>query len=146
MLYDGRDDQPAIWLLALAVRLDVVARLEVLVDDFALERAHRLERDGPAVVDGGLGRLVGGGPQRHSSSLAVAGGVDDDPLAGSLAAESDPVGDVLDRVDRLAVVADQQAEVLSDELAGNALLVLMDAHLSIDAGVGRNPLQQFLHA
>src|SRR5262249_3826540 len=40
----------------------------------------------------------------------------------------------------------QQAEVVADEFADHALLVLVDAHLGVDPGLGCNPLQQFLHA
>ena len=77
-VHERRHDEPSVGLLALAVRLDVVTALQVLVDDLALERAHRLERDRPPVVDRGLGGLVGGGPQRDGAALAVAGGVDHD--------------------------------------------------------------------
>ena len=68
-------------LLALAVRLDVVARLQVLVHDLALERAHRLERDGTVVVNRGLGGLIGGGAQCDGPALAIAGGIDHDAFA-----------------------------------------------------------------
>ena len=109
------------------------------------ERAHRLERDRALVTDGGLGRLVRGRAQRDGAPLPVAGGVDDDALAGRRRPKGDPVRDVLDRVDRLAVVADQQAEVITDELAGHAFLVLVHADLGVDAESG-DPLEQFLDA
>ena len=98
----------------------------MLVHDLALERAHRLELHRAAVVDRGLGGLVGGGPQRDRPTLAIAGGVDASRARARRAAERDAVGEVLDRVDRLAVVADQQPEVLADELGDDPVVVLVE--------------------
>ena len=75
--------------------------------------AHRLELDR-------LGRSAAprrrrGRPsvQRRLAAVAVAGGVDDDLLALLWPRERGPEGEVLDRVDRRAVLADQQAEVVA---------------------------------
>ena len=123
---ERRDNEPPVGLLALAVRLDVVAALEVLVHDLALERGHRLEGHRPVVVDGGLGGLVGGGAQRDGAALAIAGGVDHDALADDGALARHPVGDVLDRVDHLAVAADQETEVVALEVGADLVGVLLD--------------------
>lgn len=56
---EGGHDKPARGLLALAVGLDVMARLEMLVNDLALECVHRLQRHCAAVADRGFGGLVG---------------------------------------------------------------------------------------
>src|SRR5436305_104216 len=93
LVHERRDDQTTIGLLALAVRLDVVAALQMLVDDLALERRHRLQRDRTAVVDGGLGSLVGSGPERDRAAFAVAGRVDHDALTDRRAAPRDALGD-----------------------------------------------------
>ena len=71
-----------------------------------------------------------GGPERDRAPLAVAGGVDHDPLADAGPVDGDPVGEVLDRVDRLAVVADQQTEVIAHEVGADVLVVLLDLHLA----------------
>ena len=73
---EGRNDEPPGGLLALAVRLDVMAILEVLMDHLALERAHRLERNRAPSADGRLGSLICGGSQRRGAPVAVAGSVD----------------------------------------------------------------------
>ena len=58
----------------------------------------------------------------------------------------DPVGDVLDRVDRLAVAADQQAEVVALEVGTDLLVVLLDVDARFDPDAGEDLLEQFLHA
>ena len=58
-----------------------MAGLQVLVDDLAFQRGHRLERDRAAVVHCGLGCLICRGPQGHRAVLAVTGCVNDDALA-----------------------------------------------------------------
>src|SRR5438309_1995544 len=63
LLHERRYDEAAVGLLALAVGLHVVTALQVLVDNLALERAHRLEGNGPALVDSRLCRLVRRGTQ-----------------------------------------------------------------------------------
>src|SRR3981081_3530919 len=84
-------DEPPRGLLALAIGLDVVARLQVLVHDLALERAHRLEGHRAGVVPGPYRSLVGRRAERHRSALAVAGSVDNHALARVEALECDPV-------------------------------------------------------
>ena len=143
---EGCHDEPALGLFALAVGLDVVASLQMLVDDLALERSHRLEPHRPAVVDGGLGGLVGRGAQRDRSALAVAGGVNHHSLAVVGATARDPVGNVLDRVDHLAVAADQKPEVVPLEVGVHLLLVLADEDLGVDADRIHDALEQLLYA
>ena len=59
---------------------------------------------------------------------AVAGGVDHDADAAAAAlAVGDLEGEVLDRVDRLAVAADEEPEVVALEDAADPLVVLLDA-------------------
>ena len=105
-------------LLALAVGLDVAAVAQVLVHDPALGGDHGVQRDGAPV----LGRLRRGAIrlalERLGAPVAIARGVDDQPLALLATAKGDAHGEVLDRVDRLAVAADQEAQVVAVELAG----------------------------
>ena len=79
---EGSDDEAAGWLLALAVGLDVVARLQVLVDDLALERAHRFQLDWTAFADRRLCGLICGGPKAHRAAFTVSGGINLNALAG----------------------------------------------------------------
>ena len=65
-------------------------------------------------------------------ALAVAGGVDHDPLAVDRAALGGPVADELDRVDRLAAAADQAADVLPVDRARDLRLVLGDVDRRVE--------------
>jgi hypothetical protein len=130
----------------LAVRLDVVPGLQVLVDDLALEGAHRLELDRATIVYRGLGSLVSSGFQRYCAPFAIAGRVDDDPQWRSAATKRYAVCEVLDRVDRLAVVPDQQPEVLADELRVDPVCLFPDIDRRLDSDAGRDPLEQFADA
>ena len=83
------------------------------MDDLALDRRHRLERHGLAGADG-----VGGGPrgdvaQRPLAARPVALGVDDDLDRRLLVPVHDGVRQVLHGVDRVAVAADQEAQVVA---------------------------------
>ena len=98
------------------------------------------------VVDRGLGGLVGGGPQRHGAALAIAGGVDHDALADHGALARNPVGDVLDGVDHLAVAADQQAEIIALEVGPDLFRVFLDVDAGLDAATDEDLLQQLFDA
>ena len=77
--------------------------------------------------------------ERLAAPLAVAGGVDGDPLALALAAEGGAVAEQLQGVERLAAAADQDAEVVALALdpAEDPLLVLLDLDLGVEVeGVG----------
>lgn len=128
-------------LLTLAIRLHVVAGFEVLVYDLSLERAHSFKRYRAPVVHRGLCGLIPRCAQRDRATVAVSGRVDDHLLALAVPAESDSVGEVLNRVDCLAMVTDQQAEILPDEPALDALGILM--HL--DRGRGANVVEDSFH-
>ena len=108
-VHERGDDEMPSGLLALAVGLDVVTILEVLVDHLALQRAHRFKRDGATIADGALGGLISGRPERLRPAFPVAGGIDDHRLAVAVATRGDPVGEMLNGIDRLAMVADEQA-------------------------------------
>src|SRR5687768_11302426 len=77
----GRDDDAAVRLVAFAVGLDARAVFEVLVHDAALLCAHRVKFDRPLAADRLLRGTVGPGLQRLAPALAVAGDIDDHPLA-----------------------------------------------------------------
>ena len=103
------------------------------MDDLALDGAHRLELDALARA-----RAVGGAQghrlERRGASRPIAGGVDDHglPLAGLVAGDNG-VREVLDRIDRLAVPADQDAEVVARADGGDGLLVLGHVDPAADA-------------
>jgi hypothetical protein len=131
--HQGCHYEPAAGLLAFAIGLYIAAGAKVLVHELPLDRAHWLERDWPLVVNCRLGSLVGGGPERHHHGLAVA-----------LAVERNSIRQVLDRVDRLAVVPDQEAQLLAGELSPDPFVVLAYVDARGDADCLRNALEQFL--
>src|SRR6185312_7865142 len=66
------DDEVAVGLLALAVRLDASAIAQVLVHELALAGRHHVEGHGTALAAGVLGCLVGQSLQRLLAARAVA--------------------------------------------------------------------------
>src|SRR6186997_1332139 len=69
---NGTYHQPAIRLVALAVRLHVAALAQIRVHDLALGRAHRLELDRARVAERLRRRPVGHPVKRALATLAVA--------------------------------------------------------------------------
>ena len=117
--------------------------LQAQVDDLALDGRHRLELDRAAGLHDALGGAHGERVERRLAPVAVAGRVDDDRLAGSAAvAVDDRVREVLERVDRLAVLADQEAEVAARAGGDDRLVVLVDLDAAADAERGREALEQ----
>ena len=108
----GATIDAAVGLVALAVGLDPGALFQPLVDDAALLGAHRVHLDDVVAAQRLLGGAVGAALEGLAPALAVAGGVDDDPLALAQAAEGGLVAEQLQGVDRLAAFADQQAVVV----------------------------------
>ena len=107
------DDDVAVRLVALARRLDARRLLQAQVDDLALDRASSA-RARPARRSRAPARRcrTASASSVRAAPLAVARRVDDDLLAVlGVTSPDDRVREVLDRVDRLAVPADQQPEV-----------------------------------
>src|SRR5215207_476140 len=129
------------------VRLDVLAVLEVLVHDLALGGAHGVQRDGPPAPDRIDGRLIGLAVQRLLAARPVARSVDDHADAPTATiAVGRLEGQVLDGVDGLAVAPDEEAEVVAGEDAVNAFLVLLHAHLGVEAERSLDHLEHLPHA
>jgi len=118
----------------------------MLVDDLALERAHRFQRNRAPIVNRGRGSLICRGSERDSPALAVAGGIYLNPLASLDALECGSVGEVLDCVDRLAVMANQQTQVVAEVLGTDALRILAHVDRRGDAHIFGDPLQEILDA
>src|SRR3954454_13276666 len=120
-------------LLALGVRLHVAAVSQILVDEPALRRAHRVQRDGAPEPQCVVGRAVGLAAQLLRAALVIAFGV---PLAEpplTRGRRDHAHRDVLDDADGLAVAADEQPEILAGEPAPHELAVVLDADLGIEA-------------
>ena len=142
-----RDDEPPVGLVALAVGLDVRALAQVGVHDLALERAHRLELDRAAVAQGVGHGAVGLALEGVLAPLAVARGVDHDPAAVvAVAAQGDPHRQVLERVDRGPVLADQQPEVLALDRGPQLLVGLGDLDLGLQVQLVDHPLDHVAQA
>src|SRR4051794_33243501 len=127
-----RDHEPALGLVALAVRLDVRAVRQVGMHRLALGGAHRLELDRTAVAEGLRGSAIGLALERLLAALAVTRRVDDDALALVAIMEGRAPRKVLQRVDRLAVAPDQPAHLVGPLDRGANLIVGL-GHL--DGGV-----------
>src|SRR2546423_5544562 len=127
-------DDEAVRLRALAGRLDARIVLQPLVDDLPLDGGHGLEGDALAAPRGAVGASGRKIVQHDAAALPVAGGVDDHVLLEVReAAADDRVGEVLDRVDRLAMPADQDAELTGGARRGDRLLLLLDLDAAADA-------------
>src|SRR5215212_3046073 len=125
---NGTYHQPAVRLVALAVRLHVGALAQIGVHDLALRRAHRLQLH-RAVELQRLGRGAVGHPvKRALAALAVARGVDRHLLALALPPVGGAEDDVLQRVDRRAVLPDQETEVVAVDGGPDLLVALVDVH------------------
>src|SRR5919202_5051312 len=138
-----RDDDVAVRLRALARGLDAVELLQPQVHDLSLDGGHRLELDRLARAHRALGapnrqRLQDGPPP-----LAIARRVDDHLLAlVREGAVGDRVREVLARVDRLPVPADQNAEVAAAALDVHRVVALLDVDAAVDADGRRDPLHE----
>src|SRR4051794_9863822 len=131
----------ALGLVALAVRLDPAALAQVLVDELALAGRHRVERHRPPVALGVHGGLVGLLLEGLAATGAVALRVDHDAPARRLhVGEQDPLRQVLHRVDRLPVAADEEPEVVALERRGHRLL----GRLEVDVGSKAHALRELL--
>src|SRR4029077_18548008 len=137
---DRRDDEVALWLIALAVRLHAPPLAQVFMDDAPLRRGHRVELHGPPVPDRLLRGVVGVGPQHLGATLAIPIGVDRHPHARWPLGKHDALGQMLDGVDRLPVFADEKAHVLALDAAAQHALAFLHLHLDVQS----EPLGDFL--
>ena len=94
------------------------------------------------MADRVLGGDVGAAAQRLALAAAVAGRVDGDPLALLPAAEGGLVAEQLHRVDRLAVAADQQADLLALDVGVDLLVALLDRDRGLQAEILDDALEQ----
>ena len=117
------------------------------MDDAALLGAHRVHLDDVVAAQRLLGGAVGAALEGLAAALAVAGGVDDDPLALAQAAEGGLVAEQLQGVDRLAAFADQEAVVvLALDVTGIRLVVLLDADLAVEVELVEDALDELRDA
>ena len=142
-----RDDHAAVGLVALAVGLDPGALFQPFVHDPPFLRAHRVHLDDAIVAQRLLGGPVGAALERLAAPLAVAGGVDDHPLALAQAAEGRLVAEQLQGVDRLPAFADQEAVVvLALDREQDALVVLLDDDLAVEVELVQDALDELLRS
>jgi hypothetical protein len=119
----------------------------VLVHHPPLLGAHLVELDRPVAAERLLGGAVGTALEHLAPALAVAGGVEEDPLALPHAEEGGLVAEQLQRVDRLPAAADQQAVVvvaLDNRL--DRLLVLGDLDVALEVELVEDALDHLAHA
>ena len=135
------DDDEAIRLGAFTRRLDLGIVLQLLVHDLALDGGHRLQLDPLSRGGGLLGHPQRKRVKRRLAPVAVSRRVDGDRLSLVVAAaEDDRVREVLDCVDRLAVPADQHAEIVALTNDADLLLAFLDLDRALDSDLVRDPL------
>src|SRR3954453_9451486 len=126
------DDDVAIRLRPFARALDAVELLEPFVHYLAFRGGHRLEQH--ALASRGALRYAQRDPlEGRAAAIAVAGCVHGHGLARRAAPRESGVRDVLSRVDRLAVLPDQQPEIAARARCEDAGLVLPHVHARADA-------------
>src|SRR5438034_3164739 len=140
------NDHVAVGLRALATSLDPVELLEAHMHGLPLDGRHRLE------LDCRMGRdcLLGATHRQRLESCAapfpVPGRIDDDILAVVRArAPDDRIREVLDRVDRLTVLADQEPEIRAGARRRDRFVVLEDVDPATDADPGGDAFEQLAH-
>ncbi len=128
-------------LVTFAISLDAGPLLEVLVDDAALLRAHRIQLDALAAAQCLLGSPIGPRRQGFAATLAVTGRVDNNPLALAHPAEGRLVGKQLQRIDRLPALTNQQTVIV---VTGNgscdAVVLLPNLDLTVEVKLIENAL------
>src|SRR6478736_3045764 len=106
------NDDVAVGLGALARRLHAVELLQAQMHHLAFDRRHRLEIDRLVVGERSLCGTHRKRLERDAPAVAIARRVDDDLLAIlGMTSPHDGVREVLDRVDRLTMAADEHAQV-----------------------------------
>ena len=116
------------------------------MDDLALDRGHRIELHRFAVLDGPLRRPHRERFQRRLPPRAISRRVDDDLFPGvEMTAERDRVREVLNRVDRLAVAADQHAQVGTGDGERDQLVLLTRVDPARNPDRRGDPLDELAH-
>ena len=116
------------------------------MDDASLAGGHGLELDAHAGRGGLLGRTTGRGFERGGSPSPIAGGIDDHARSIlPLRPMADCVGQVLKSIDRLAVPANQDTEVVPDEGRHELLTGFVDPDRGSNARGGNGSLEKLPH-
>src|SRR5919198_3968076 len=136
------DDDVAIGLRALAACGHTREVLQPFVYDFPLHGGHRLELDRASRRDRALRAPHGKRVEAGLAPRPVPGGVHHNwlPLVAVLAPD-DRVHEVLNRVDRLTVLADHQPELTAGQRREHRLVVLAKLDAGADADRFENPLE-----
>ena len=96
-------------------------------------------------VERPLGAAHGQPFEHHAAALAISRCIDGHLDTIALATRDDRVDDVLHRVDRLSVPADQHADVATDALDMHAVGVLANLDPAVHAELGDDPLDERAH-
>lgn len=134
------DYEPPPSTIAHAFRRYLVIPLKGKMDDSALRRVQRFQDDGLT-----RGPDLAGQAERHllkllAPSLPVPADVKYHPGSVPDRSIQDPADEKFDRIEGLALLADEQARVLPGQLETHTALVLLDSHLGLHAHQG----EQFL--
>jgi hypothetical protein len=100
------------------------------VDDLPLPRSHRFERDGTPVSHSRVRRLVRHRAQSRRPPAAIPAGINHHLDARAHPLEGNALRKVLNRVQRLAMVADQRSCLPTHVLGVDRAVPFLDSHLA----------------
>src|ERR1700733_1892200 len=114
----------------------------MLVHDASIVGRHRVQLNRFAELDRFVRRLVGLLTKRYLAPLTVSVGIDDHPRRALAGLEHDPASQMLDRIDRLASLADQRTDLFALETSHYRLVGLLHRNLDVEPAALRNHIQQ----
>ena len=117
------------------------------MDDLALVAVHGLKADFGVDAAGLLGEMAREAAQRLFAAAAVVHGIEDDVDAAVFAPfVRGEVREVLQGIERLAVLADEDAEAVALEVVDGAFVGLLERHGDVEAHAAEDFAEEFLGA
>jgi hypothetical protein len=111
------------------------------VHDLALERRHRRQPHRLAGLEGALGGAGADGGELVLARRAPAADVEHQPAADAGLAHDGQAGQLLHRLEHLAVLADQRVQAVADDRDDGALALDVHVDVAVDVGDVEQPLE-----
>ena len=103
------------------------------MDDAPFRRVHGRHFHGPPFADGTAGRSVGHALDRLDAALAVAFGIEHDPLEVGALPEGGHVDQILKGIDSLALLPYEQRCVIRGDVCGDEAACIVDLDTGFEA-------------